>query len=388
MIPGKINTHLFQDLTVLAKANQKGSVVYISPDKKIHSGTIFQKLQAFIFNNKKDAFLSPTEKSTLNQDAKSLVTENLKDQIKISLTLKNIKINEAIETDIEKISDYLVNLITNSEITNSKISHKNDVLEKFDHLIKKFNEIRADDKKPPELSMDSQLMIGVISDVAITNKLSNKDGIEFEFLRRQINTGLDGNKKNTTPIDIEKINSIVENSAWVKKNKGVASERAFILGKEMARGELKGLTNNQKFNGIQNTIKSLWGKGRDAIENQLSSKLKEYGKLKREKNLEKYIKTLSREERYGLNENEMKEKLLDPRFKGLNPQGRYQAFLELKVIENDKKYYEESGLNFTKFKNFKDFDIVSDDDPKTPTPAQDIKKAIESILSEPKYQEK
>ncbi|MEY3581036.1 MAG: hypothetical protein RI984_2140, partial [Pseudomonadota bacterium] len=29
MIPGKINTHLFQDLTVLAKANQKGSVVYI-----------------------------------------------------------------------------------------------------------------------------------------------------------------------------------------------------------------------------------------------------------------------------------------------------------------------------------------------------------------------
>ena len=37
MIPGKINTHLFQDLTVLAKANQKGSVVYISKDNKIHS---------------------------------------------------------------------------------------------------------------------------------------------------------------------------------------------------------------------------------------------------------------------------------------------------------------------------------------------------------------
>ncbi len=118
MIPGKINTHLFQDLTVLAKANQKSSVVYISQDKKIHSGTIFQKLQAFIFKNKKDVFLDPIEKSTLHQSAKELVTENLKDQIKISLTLKNIKIDTAIETDIEKI----------------------------DHLIKHFNEIRADDK--------------------------------------------------------------------------------------------------------------------------------------------------------------------------------------------------------------------------------------------------
>ena len=81
MIPGKINTHLFQDLTVLAKANQKGSIVYISPDKKIHSGTIFQKLHAFIFKNKKDAFLDPIEIGTLNQSAKKLVTENLKDQI-------------------------------------------------------------------------------------------------------------------------------------------------------------------------------------------------------------------------------------------------------------------------------------------------------------------
>jgi len=51
MIPGKINTHLFQDLTVLAKANQKGSVVYISKDNKIHSETIFQKLKALIFRN-------------------------------------------------------------------------------------------------------------------------------------------------------------------------------------------------------------------------------------------------------------------------------------------------------------------------------------------------
>ena len=81
MIPGKINTHLLQDLTVLAKANQKGSIVYISPDNKIHSGTIFQKLQAFIFKNKKDAYLDQLEKNTLNQSAKELVTDNLQNQI-------------------------------------------------------------------------------------------------------------------------------------------------------------------------------------------------------------------------------------------------------------------------------------------------------------------
>jgi hypothetical protein len=383
MIPGKINTHLLQDLTVLAKANQKGSVVYISTDKKIHSGTIFQKLQAFIFKNKKDAFLDPIEIGTLNQSAKELVTENLKDQIKISLTLKNIKIEKPIETDIKEISEYLVNQITRSEISN-----KNDVLKKFDHLIKNFNEIRADDKKPPSLSMGPQLMIDAISDVVTINKFAIKNGSEFKFVKEQINTRLDRNEKNANPIDFEKINSIAENSAWVKKNKGVVSERALILGKEMARDELIGLTNNQKFNGIQNTIKSLWGKGRDAIEKQLSLKLKEYGKLKREKNLEQYINTLSKEEMSGLNKTEMKKKLLDHRFKGLNPQGRYQAFLELKVIENNKNYYEDSGLNFTKFKNFKDFDIVSDDDPKTPTPAQDIQRAINIIRSEPKYQEK
>ena len=51
MTIGKINTHLLQDLTVLAKANKKGSVVYISKDNKIHSETIFQKLKALIFRN-------------------------------------------------------------------------------------------------------------------------------------------------------------------------------------------------------------------------------------------------------------------------------------------------------------------------------------------------
>ena len=42
MIPGKINTHLLQDLTVLAKASQKGSIVYISPDKKFIQGQFFK----------------------------------------------------------------------------------------------------------------------------------------------------------------------------------------------------------------------------------------------------------------------------------------------------------------------------------------------------------
>ena len=332
MIPGKINTHLLQDLTVLAKANQKGSVVYISKDNKIHSGTIFQKLQAFIFKNKKDPFLSTTEKSTLNQNAKSLVTENLKDQIKISLTLKNIAITNDIKADIEKISDYLVNLITNSEIEDFKISNKNDVLEKFDNLIKNFDAIRADEKKPPALSMDSQLMIGAISDVAITNKLSNKDGIEFEFLKRQINTGPDGNDKNTTPIDIEKINSIVENSAWVKKTKGVASERAFILGKEMARDELIGLTNNQKFNVLQKTLKSLVGTSKEFIKNKFSEQLKNLADSKKNKNIEKdlveFRKTLSKEQNNLLDKELMKKVLMDNKDWKLNPKETYIQYAQ------------------------------------------------------------
>ena len=87
MIPGKINTHLFQDLTVLAKANQKGSIVYISPDKKIHSGTVFQKLKALVFKTTS----SENKRSDSNLSAKNLVIENLEKQISSIPSIKLVK---------------------------------------------------------------------------------------------------------------------------------------------------------------------------------------------------------------------------------------------------------------------------------------------------------
>ena len=322
MIPRKINTHLFQDLTVLAKANQKGSVIYISKDNKIHSDTIFQKLKALFFKNKKDA--------------KLLVTENLQNQITLSFYAKNIEITDDVKADIKKISEYLVNLITNSEITNSKITNKNYVVEKFDHLIKNFKEIRADDKKPPSLLMDSQLMINAISDVAITNKLSIKDTDEFEFVKKLINSGLD---ENTNPIPSEKINLIVENTVWIKKNKGVSLDRALSLGKEMARAELKGLTNNEKFNVIQKTLKSFVGTSKEFIKNEFSEQLKNLADSKKNKNIEKdlaeFRKTLSKEQNNLLDKELMKKVLMDNKDWKLNPKETYIQYAQLALSKDN-----------------------------------------------------
>ncbi len=322
MIPRKINTHLFQDLTVLAKANQKGSVIYISKDNKIHSDTIFQKLKALFFKNKKDA--------------KLLVTENLQNQITLSFYAKNIEITDDVKADIKKISEYLVNLITNSEITNSKITNKNYVVEKFDHLIKNFKEIRADDKKPPSLLMDSQLMINAISDVAIINKLSIKDTDEFEFVKKLINSGLD---ENTNPIPSEKINLIVENTVWIKKNKGVSLDRALSLGKEMARAELKGLTNNEKFNVIQKTLKSFVGTSKEFIKNEFSEQLKNLADSKKNKNIEKdlaeFRKTLSKEQNNLLDKELMKKVLMDNKDWKLNPKETYIQYAQLALSKDN-----------------------------------------------------
>jgi hypothetical protein len=171
-------------------------------------------------------------------------------------------------------------------------------------------------------------MIGAISVVAIINKLSNKDGIEFEFVKRQINTRLDGNEKNTTPIDIEKINSIVENSAWVKKNKGVASEKALSLGKEMARDELSDLANNEKFNVVQKTLKSFEGKSREFYNENSSKELEKSAQIIKDKKIEKdlridkkladFKKTLTYEQKKSINDEIMKEVLIANHNRGLN----------------------------------------------------------------------
>jgi hypothetical protein len=259
------------------------------------------------------------------------------------------------------------------KVTNSKISSKNDVFTELDNLLENYQFTFNGEAVKKENLKRIKDAVHTIKDL---NASSDKNILRF--MATQINEANEAKKE----IYIEDIKSISANAAWVKKHKGVTSEKALILGKEMNRSELLDLTNNEKFNVLQKAIKSQISESKDPIKKTYSSTLKEYANLKREKNLEQFIKTLSREERYGLNENEMKNKLLDSRFKGLNSQGRYQAFLELKIIEDNKKYYSEAGLNIG------NFGADSDDDPKTPTTAQDIKKAIDRILSEPKYQEK
>jgi hypothetical protein len=366
MIPGKINTHLFQDLTVLSKANQKGSIVYISPDKKIHSGTVFQKLKALVFKTTS----SENKRSDSNLSAKNLVIENLENQLRLFVNTDGIQDQDknALNIAITNIAGGLVD-----RVTDSKNSIKNDVFSELKNLLQNYQfTFNGETVKKENLER--------IKDAFLTieglNASSEKD--KLRFIATQINKANEAKKE----IYIEDIKSISANAAWVKKHKGVTSEKALILGKEMNRSELLDLKNNQKFNVLQKAIKSQISENKDPIKKTYSSTLKEYVNLKREKNLEQFIKTLSREERYGLNKTEMKKKLLDPQFKGLNPQGRYQAFLELKVIENNKKYYAESGLNIG------NFGVDSDDNPKTPTPAQDIKKDIDRIRNEPKYQEK
>ena len=95
---------------------------------------------------------------------------------------------------------------------------------------------------------------------------------------------------------ISEVKSISENAAWVKKYKGVASDKALSLGKEMNRSELSGLTNNQKFNILQKDIKSL--KDENTNESKESKNFKLTGildKLAKQQALKNYINKLANE---------------------------------------------------------------------------------------------
>ena len=263
MTIGKINTHLLQDLTVLAKANQKGSVVYISPDKKIHSGTIFQKLQAFIFKNKKDTFLNQIEKSILNQSAKELVTENLKNQIKVYFYIKNKAISPELDSYISEFSERLVGRITDPD---SSISNKNEVLDKFKNELNNLNTITTDSTKIESLEK-------AINHAWCLSESSIKDKSKFKFLALQFNQILNKDGSEELHTNDLKIDSIAENALWIKKNKWIDSNRALSLAKEMARDELSDLSNNEKFNILQKTLKSFEGKERNYYDENFSSSL-------------------------------------------------------------------------------------------------------------------
>ncbi len=334
MTIGKINTHLLQDLTVLAKANQKGSVVYISKDNKIHSETIFQKLQAFIFKNKKDTFLDPIEKSILNQSAKELVTENLKNQIKVYFYIKNKAISPELDSYISEFSERLVGRITDPD---SSISNKNEVLDKFKNELNNLNTITTDSTKIESLGK-------AINHAWCLSESSIKDKSKFKFLALQFNQILnkDGSEEHHTN-DL-KIDLIAENALWIKKNKWIDSNRALSLAKEMARDELSDLSNNEKFNILQKTLKSFEGKERKYYDENFSSSLENaVQKIKNKKvkeptideKLADFKKTLSYKEKKSINDEIMKEVLIANNGLGLT---KDEIFVKYAWTLLEKKY--------------------------------------------------
>ncbi len=283
MIPGKINTHLLQDLTVLAKANQKGSVVYISKDNKIHSETIFQKLKALIFRNPKDTSLENNRPDS-NQRAKTLVIKNLENQLRLFLNTEDIKNNSTLDLEIKNIAEKLVD-----ELTKSNISSKNDIFPKLNELLKNYKFTVIKDEK--SISFENLLTIkNAITSIEKINASSEKN--KLRFMATQINKANEAKEE----VYISEVKSISENAAWVKKYKGVASDKALSLGKEMNRSELSGLTNNQKFNILQKAIKSL--KDENTNESKESKNFKLTGildKLAKQQALKNYINKLANE---------------------------------------------------------------------------------------------
>lgn len=281
MIPGKINTHLLQDLTVLAKANQKGSVVYISKDNKIHSETIFQKLKALIFRNPKDTSLENNRPDS-NQRAKTLVIKNLENQLRLFLNTEDIKNNSTLDLEIKNIAEKLVD-----ELTKSNISSKNDIFPKLNELLKNYKFTVIKDEK--SIPFENLLTIkNAITSIEKINASSEKN--KLRFMATQINKANEAKEE----VYISEVKSISENAAWVKKYKGVASDKALSLGKEMNRSELSGLTNNQKFNILQKAIKSL--KDENTNESKESKNFKLTGildKLAKQQALKNYINKLA-----------------------------------------------------------------------------------------------
>ena len=334
MTIGKINTHLLQDLTVLAKANQKGSVVYISPDKKIHSGTIFQKLQAFIFKNKKDTFLNQIEKSILNQSAKELVTENLKNQIKVYFYIKNKAISPELDSYISEFSERLVGRITDPD---SSISNKNEVLDKFKNELNNLNTITTDSTKIESLEK-------AINHAWCLSESSIKDKSKFKFLALQFNQILNKDGSEELHTNDLKIDSIAENALWIKNNKWIDSNRALSLAKEMARDELSDLSNNEKFNILQKTLKSFEGKERKYYDENFSSSLanavqKIQNKKVKEPTIDEKLadfkKTLSYKEKKSINDEIMKEVLIANNDLGLT---KDEIFVKYAWTLLEKKY--------------------------------------------------
>jgi hypothetical protein len=318
MIPGKINTHLLQDLTVIAKATQKGSIVYISPDNKIHSGTFFQKLSTFISRNWKDKSSASNDLKNNHTKAKELVINNLKKQIEIYFYIKNKDISNDLQAYIQKFSECLVDRITDPD---SSISNEKKVLEDFKKVLDNLNSTTID-------FTEIQSLKSSLNNAYTLSESSLEDKSKFKFSVLQFNEILKKDQSNARPTNFNKIDLISQNALWIKKNKWIDSKRALSLAKEMARDELSDLANNEKFNVVQKTLKSFEGKSREFYNENSSKELEKSAQIIKDKKIEKdlridkkladFKKTLTYEQKKSINDEIMKEVLIANHNRGLN----------------------------------------------------------------------
>ena len=173
------------------------------------------------------------------------------------------------------------------KVTESKNSIKNDVFSELKNLLENY-QFTFNGEKVRQENLDR------IKDAFLTIEglhASSEKNI-LRFMATQINKANEAKEE----VYISEVKSISENAAWVKKYKGVASDKALSLGKEMNRSELSGLTNNQKFNILQKAIKSL--KDENTNESKESKNFKLTGildKLAKQQALKNYINKLANE---------------------------------------------------------------------------------------------
>jgi hypothetical protein len=296
------------------------------------------------------------------------------------LTKNNSALNDAdLNKAIKKISQNVVN----SMITDQKLSKLNNLNTKFDALLANKNLLS-------NLYLDvtkKDLLSNALSNVKELNRFALDDPNKFKFVKTQLNDRLrklevnqsvykpllptDNNIKPKSAEQVKRemnhINNVADSAAWVQKNKWMDTRRALGWAAGMNQAELRGLSNKDRFDINWKVVTSA---GSKAKKNSLATWKSDFVKLaaeKKQKNIEKYLRSLPKEDLASEDIKELTKELLTPVYNGLNPAGRFQAFLAVK------------NINY--------FDNEWDQIKEKTTLNRDIADAIKEIKNEMKYKE-
>lgn len=215
------------------------------------------------------------------------------------------------------------------------------------------------------------------------NRFALDDPNKFKFVKTQLNERLlsleaqkylskspSKNDNNIKPQSTEQvtkemnhINNVADGAAWVQKHKWMDSRRALGWAVGMNQAELRGLSNKDRFD---INWKLVTKAGSNAKQNSLTTWKSDFVKLaaeKKQKNIEKYLNSLPKKDLGSEDIKKLTQELLTPRYSGLNPAGRFQAYLEVKTHTAASKIIDSK------------------------TKEQDIRKAIDEIKMESRFLE-